>query len=254
MGFGTSCPELVASVTATLRGASGVAAGNVIGSNIFNIGVIVGITALIHPIRVRLRAVRRDLILALVAACVPGVALLFDATLPRAVGAGLLGILGAYLVVAYRTGRGGAVEQNQLAQAEMVDTIERPGFTVRWAESAVANTLSVAVGLGLLIGGSRFFVGSAVELARAVGLSEFVIGLSIVSAGTSLPELVTSIVAGSRRNPDIAVGNIIGSNIFNVFGILGVNSVLRPQTLRAWRYASCFARSTVSSRPGSPIW
>lgn len=231
VGFGTSSPELAASVVATLQGSSDVSVGNVVGSNIFNVGVIVGITALVHPIRAQLRALRRDLGVAIAAALAPCVAWGLGASLPRAVGVLFLSVLVAYLVVAYRAGRRAAAPDAALAERELLDTLPATRSDSTVLEKVWVNLLLVVGGLFLLVAGSRVFVATAIELARAAGVSELLIGLTIVSAGTSLPELLTSVVAGARRNPDIAVGNIIGSNIFNVFGILGLSSVLRPQHL-----------------------
>jgi len=231
VGFGTSSPELAASIVATLKGSSDVSVGNVIGSNIFNVGVIVGITALIYPIRAQLRAVRRDLAVAIAAAAVPWLSLAFGSTLPRGAGALLVSVLMAYLLFAYKSDRRASAGDVQLAKDELLDTVDIPRSRVRFLERTWANAALVVVGLILLIGGSRVFVTSALTLARSAGISELLIGLTIVTAGTSLPELVTSVVAGARRNPDIAIGNIIGSNIFNVFGILGLSAIVRPQTL-----------------------
>ncbi len=229
VGFGTSSPELAASVVATLEGSTDVSVGNVIGSNIFNIGVVVGITALIHPIRAHLRALRRDLAVAVVAAAAPWLSLGFGGTLPRGAGVLLVSSLVIYLLVAYRSSRRASSQDTQMAKDELLDTVETP--KLRALDQTWVNVVLVAGGLTLLVLGSRAFVGSALTLARAAGMSELMIGLTVVSVGTSLPELVTSIVAAGRRNPDIAVGNIIGSSIFNVFGILGISAIVRPQTL-----------------------
>ncbi len=231
VGFGTSSPELAASVVATLGGSAGVSVGNVVGSNIFNIGVIVGITALIYPIRAQLRVIRRDLVIAIVAACAPWLSLAFSGTLPRVAGVLLVMSLLAYVTAAYRTGRRATAEEQGLAKAEVKDSLEIP--RAAWLGQAWVNAALVVVGLAMLIVGSRYFVSSALVLAKAAGMSELLIGLTVVSAGTSLPELVTSVVAGVRRNPDIAIGNIIGSNIFNILGILGLSAIIRPQTLSA---------------------
>lgn len=231
VGFGTSSPELAASVVATLRGSTGVSVGNVIGSNIFNIGVIVGITALIRPIRAQLGAIRRDLRVAIGAAAIPWLSLLFGGTLPRAGGVIFVLLLLVYLAVAYRSNRSAPADEASLAENELMDTVAVPRTSGRILDLAWVNAVLVVGGLILLIAGSRVFVTSAITLARSAGLSELLIGLTIVSAGTSMPELVTSVVAGARRNPDIAVGNIIGSNIFNIFGILGLSAIIRPQVL-----------------------
>ncbi|NNF07799.1 MAG: calcium/sodium antiporter, partial [Candidatus Eisenbacteria bacterium] len=229
VGFGTSSPELAASVTATLAGSTDISVGNAIGSNIFNVGIIVGITALIHPIRAQLRAIRRDLMVAILAVATPWLSLAFGGTLPRFAGVLLVSSLITYVFFAYRTSRTADVQDTELAKAELLDTVDIPRF--RALDKLWVNVVLIVGGLAMLVLGSKVFVGAALTLARAAGMSELMIGLTIVSAGTSLPELVTSVVAAARRNADIAVGNIIGSNIFNMFGVLGVSAAIRPQTL-----------------------
>lgn len=225
VGFGTSSPELGASLTATLRQSSDVAMGNVVGSNIFNIGAILGLTALLQPIRVQLSAVRRDLLVAVGAALVPWLALPFAGQIPRPVGLALVALLATYLVGAYRQARRAAAADVQLVEQEMRPAHrEARGATIR-------DVLLVAGGLALLVIGSRGFVDASIAVARQVGWSELVIGLTLVSAGTSLPELVTSLVAMRRGNTDIAVGNVIGSNIFNALGIVGVCASVAPQAV-----------------------
>jgi cation:H+ antiporter len=231
VGFGTSTPELGASLTATLRGSSDVSVGNVVGSNIFNIGVILGFAALLHPIRVHLPAVRRDLAVAIAAAAVPWSAWVLGGAVPRWLGLCLAGSLGVYLVFAFRAGRRAHREGQDLAPAQIESALDLAPKKAARRDSLAVSVLLILAGLGLLVVGSRFFVGSAISIARAIGVSELVIGLTVVSAGTSLPELVTSLVAARRGNPDIAVGNIIGSNIFNALGILGICASVRAQAV-----------------------
>lgn len=225
VGFGTSSPELGASLTATLRQSSDVALGNVVGSNIFNIAVILGLTALLQPIRVQLAAVRRDLLVAVGAALVPWLALPFAGFIPRPVGFALVALLAVYLAAAYRHARRAAAAEVQLVELEMRPALkEARGAVVR-------DVVLVVAGLALLVLGSRGFVDAAIGIARQIGWSELVIGLTLVSVGTSLPELVTSLVAVRRGNTDIAVGNVIGSNIFNALGIVGVCAAVAPQAV-----------------------
>jgi cation:H+ antiporter len=231
VGFGTSSPELAASLVATARGSNDVSVGNVVGSNIFNIGVIVAIAALIRPITIQLRAVRRDLFVAVAAAAAPWSSLAFGATLPGAMGALYLSILVAYLALAYGAARRASYADGQLIKEALRDNVTIARAAMPFLEKPWVNLAMLIGGLGLLVAGSRVFVGAALNLGRAVGISELVLGLTIVSGGTSLPELVTSIVAAARHKPDIAVGNVIGSNIFNVFGILGVCAIVRTQTM-----------------------
>lgn len=233
VGFGTSSPELGASLTASLKGSSGVSVGNVIGSNLFNIGVILACTALIQPVRVAFAAVRRDLLVAIGAAFVPWLSLGFAGMLPRWSGALMVGSLVAYLVVAYRSARGAQPAQAALAVTEVESSLSLASDKGGLTDSVAFNGTLVVAGLGLLVLGSQWFVGAAIDLAQTLGVSDLLIGLTVVAVGTSLPELVTSIVAARRGNPDIAVGNIIGSNIFNLLGILGVCTLVTPQRIEA---------------------
>ena len=227
VGFGTSSPELGASLTATLRHSSDVALGNVVGSNIFNIAAILGLTALLRPIIVQIAAVRRDLMVAVGAALVPWLALPFAGVIPRPVGLGLVAILVVYVATAYRSARRAGADDEQLMTQELP-------ASMRQMRGAVArDVVLVAAGLALLVLGSRWFVDAAIAIARTIGWSELVIGLTLVSVGTSLPELVTSLVAMKRGNTDLAVGNIIGSNIFNSFGIAGICATVSPQAVNA---------------------
>ena len=232
VGFGTSTPELGASIVATLEGASEVSAGNVVGSNLFNLGVILGLTAVVRPIHVQLRAVRRDLVVAFGAA-----ALLFASApmggVPRWAGPVLLVVLASYLAVSYRAARRSSAAERALADAELESTLPGSRAAEQRAGRPAVDVALVLAGLALLVVGSKFFVGSALGLARGLGVPELVIGLTVVSAGTSLPELVTSIVAARRGNSDIAIGNVIGSNIFNALGILGAAAIVGPQTVPA---------------------
>lgn len=230
VGIGTSTPELGASLFAALDGSSAVSVGNAIGSNLFNIGVILGLTALVRPIRVELAAVRRDLLTALAVAATPLLALAFGGVLPRSVGLLLVTVLVVYLALALRAGRRAHAGQAELADRELRSTLAIAPAP-RLLDATWVNVAFVLAGIACLMLGSRWFVGLAIELASAQGISERVIGLTIVSAGTSLPELVTSIVAARRGNSDIAVGNVIGSNIFNILGVLGVCAVVTPQAV-----------------------
>lgn len=231
VGFGTSTPELGASLAATLRGFGDVGVGNVIGSNIFNIGVILAAAALIRPMAIRLAAVRRDLLVALAAATVPWMTWATGSIVTRWLGGLMLTSLVFYLHGAYRAARRAHIADRQLAREEIGATLALEPQPHRWRDATWLQFAVVLAGIGLLVAGSKVFVGSAITLARTLGVSDLVIGLTIVALGTSLPELVTSVVAAARRSQDIAVGNIIGSNIFNMLGILGTCAVVQPQTL-----------------------
>ena len=210
VAFGTSAPELAASLTAALRGSSEIALGNVIGSNIANIGLILGLSALVVPLTTGARFLRRELPFMVLtgAALLP---LLLDGRLGRLEGAGLVGILLIYLVILFRAG-------------EPEDAPAVPTGTAPLALSL----LGIGGGLVLLVGGAQALVAGAVSVATALGVPETVIGLTLVAVGTSLPELVSSLAAAAKGEGDLALGNIVGSNIFNVLAILGVTSLVQP--------------------------
>ena len=211
VGFGTSTPELLVSVDAALRGVPDIALGNVVGSNIANILLIAGLSALIWPIRVMGDTLRRDTAV-MMAAALALVPIFAMGVMGRPAGAILVAGLAAYLVWAYRSASG-APEEEEGA---------KPPATM------VIALLWVVAGLAALILGARFLVDGAVSIARDFGVSEAFIGLTIVAVGTSLPELATSLIAALRRQSEIAIGNIIGSNIFNILGILGVTALIAP--------------------------
>lgn len=211
VGFGTSTPELLVSVDAALRGLPDIALGNVVGSNIANILLIVGASALLWPITLNGNFPKRDLVTMLVAALLllPLFAL---GAVGRVAGMVLVGGLVIYLVLAFRGARGEQEVQPEYGAAMPL-----------W----VAGGL-VVVGLLALLVGARLLIDGAIAIARDFGLSEAFIGLTIVAVGTSLPELATSLVAALRRQSDIAIGNVVGSNIFNILGILGATAIIAP--------------------------
>lgn len=219
VAFGTSAPELVVSLKAALDGLGAIAIGNVVGSNIFNIGLILGITALICPLKPQLQIIRFDTPIMIVVTLV-GMGFLWDSALGRAEGAfffaGLLIYVTATVVMARR------VPVQPEVNAEFTDSVPAPHGPV-WRDVAF-----IVGGLVLLVVGSRCLVNGAVEVARGFGVSDAIIGLTIVAGGTSMPELAASLVAAARRQPDIALGNIVGSNVFNILGILGISSLVAP--------------------------
>ncbi len=226
VGFGTSTPELAASLAAALRGQGDIAVGNVIGSNIFNVAVILGIAALVCPIKIKVAAVRREGLIVIAAGALPFAALLTGGEIGRIMGAVFVAALVVYLYFAYAAGKRDA-QKDLLAELETEIGIQ----PTKKPTPMIWSLVFLAGGLGLLIFGARVLVDSASTIARGAGVSELVIGLTIVAAGTSMPELATSAVAAFRRQPDIAVGNVLGSNIFNIFGILGITCIVRPQTV-----------------------
>ena len=225
VGFGTSSPELATGIMAALRGNVDINVGNVVGSNIQNIALILGVTALVSPIPIRLAMVRREALAFVGVAFVPLLTIPLGGVLPRWLGFALLAILALYLHRSYRFGRAGAEDLG--APPERIDeALHQP--TNRQHRHIGLHALLVAAGLVMLVLGSRVLVDSATTIAQALGVSELVIGLTVVAFGTSAPELVTSIVAAVRKQADIGMGNILGSNILNVLFVLGCTSMIRP--------------------------
>jgi cation:H+ antiporter len=217
VAFGTSMPELVVTVRAALTGAAAIAAGNVVGSNIANIALILGLSAMLCPLAVNVRIIRMDLPLMGLVSVIMAVMLL-DQRLGRLEGGLLATGLIVYTALSLRCARRETAATRQICEdATQLQCLSTP-----------RSVAMVAGGLGLLVLGARLLVTGAVAIAETSGLSEAVIGLTIVAVGTSLPELATSVLAAVRRQGDIAVGNIVGSNIFNVLGILGTASLVSP--------------------------
>jgi len=230
VGFGTSTPELVTSVHAALSDAPGIAYGNIVGSNIANILLIVGVAALISPMVIASVALRRDgAVMLAVAVAFSVVALLMP--LGRVVGVIFVSALIVYIYLAFRQEKAskpadhGAVYDKSLA-LQQTDAALAPPAPPR--TSLLVSTLIALGGLVLVVIGGRFLVEGAVSLARGFGISETVIGLTIVAVGTSMPELVTSVVAGLKKQGDVAFGNIVGSNIYNILGIGGFTALIAP--------------------------
>ncbi|GIV61422.1 MAG: sodium:calcium antiporter [Rhodothermaceae bacterium] len=216
VAFGTGSPELVVSLRAALDGESGLALGNVVGSNIANIALILGLSALIRPMNVQLQVIRREIPIMIGATLLLGQFLL-NGHVGRLEGAMLvLGII-AYTGVTYR-----------LARQETKETPFDEEMPATPAQPVWVSLLLAILGLGGLLLGARLFVAGAVTLAETLGVSRAVIGLSVVAVGTSLPELATSVVAAIRREGDVAIGNVVGSNIFNILAILGVTALVQP--------------------------
>jgi cation:H+ antiporter len=224
VGFGTSAPELVVSVQAAVKGLPDIALGNVIGSNIANILLILGISAVIMPLVVNIQSLRRDG-LTMLCATLLFMALASFGGLGRIEGVLMLAVLAAYLVWAYRTERedsGSPEAQLHTAESEEIEQVPM---------SIPMTLLATFGGLAMLILGANRFLLGAVGLGEKLGVPEAVIGLTVVAVGTSLPELAVSIVAAIRKHADVAIGNIIGSNIFNILCILGVASLITPLPL-----------------------
>ncbi len=216
VGFGTSTPELVTSLQAAFVGSPGIAIGNVVGSNIANILLILGLAALIAPMAVGRTAFMRDGLVLAVSAFLCMGAVLYGALSPLI---GLVFVTGLIAYVAFAIFQ----ERRQTAAAGPVPDDAGPLKGSVWKD--VAFILS---GLVLTIFGARWLVGGAIDIAASLGVSETIVGLTVVAVGTSLPELVTSFAAARRGQSDIAFGNIVGSNIFNVLFILGVTALVHP--------------------------
>ena len=223
VAMGTSLPELVVSVMASLREQPDIAVANVVGSNIFNIAAALGVTALLLPLPVHGNAVKLEWPFMFLASCLCLV-LSRDGLLDRAEGAFFVVSLVLFVAYTVRLARRDvqAVERAELEEAVDARTLPRRG-----RRYAVAGGL-VLLGVVLLVVGGRLLVDGAVALARLAGLTERVIGLTVVAAGTGAPELATSLVAAMRQRTDVAVANMIGSNIFNILGILGIAALVRP--------------------------
>lgn len=222
VAFGTSAPELVVNVFAAVKGSTELVLGNILGSNIFNVLAILGVSALIAPLSVKTSTTWIEIPLSLLAAVtvfvLAGDVLLDKASqnvISRSEGIILLLFFVIFLVYNLIVAKGGGAD-------EEMETKDYSTFTA---------TLFIILGLAGLIIGGRLIVTSAVSIAESIGMSERVIGLTVVSIGTSLPELATSIIAVRKKNVDIAIGNVVGSNIFNIFLILGISGTIVPITI-----------------------
>lgn len=221
VGFGTSTPELATSVQAALEGSPGIAIGNVVGSNIANILFILGLSAVILPLNVNPASFTRDSI-ALGGSTLLCVGAVLLGVLGLATGVVLLACLVGYVWWAYKSESAAPCPEATRHEAEAADRPVPPG-----TGPAVLAGMIVA-GLVAAIFGAGWLVDGAVVLASAAGVSESVIGLTVVAVGTSLPELIACIVAVLRKHEDVALGNIVGSNIYNILGILGITSIIKP--------------------------
>lgn len=241
VGFGTSTPELVTSVQAALSDAPGIAYGNIVGSNIANILLIAGIAALLCPIAVTSDALKRDglVMLAVAAGFAAAVAVM---PMGRAIGSMFVLALAVYIILAFRQERAAAPDHGALhGKSRALQDADPALAPPAPPQASVYVSAMIALGgLVLVVIGGKFLVDGAVSLARGFGISETVIGLTIVAVGTSMPELVTSVVAGLKRQGDVAFGNIVGSNIYNILGIGGFTALIAP--------GACRKRSCASTR------
>jgi cation:H+ antiporter len=220
VGFGTSTPELVTSVTAALNGSPGIAVGNVVGSNTANILFILGLSAIIYPLAVDPKGFKRDAVMVMVAA-LACLAVVLYGTMGPVIGALFIASLIAYVIYVYLQEKRTPDEAAVVAEHIAEDAPKGP-------KNILLSLVMAVVGIGITIFGARFLVDGAIELAKGFGVSDTIIGLTIVAVGTSMPELITSVMAALRKHSDVAYGNIIGSNIYNVLFILGTTSIIKP--------------------------
>ena len=219
VAFATSSPELVVSIKAAIEGNPGIVVGNVVGSNICNIALILGVAAMISPMSVKTQVIKREIPIMIIVSVIL-LLILLDDTITRVEGVFLvIGII-TYIILGYKYSI--KEKDNEEVIKEFEEIIPKSPYKV-WQ-----SLVLMLVGLGLLVFGSNLFVDGAVAIAEKFGVSQAVIGLTIVALGTSLPELTTSIVASFKNENDIAIGNAVGSNVFNILSILGISSLISP--------------------------
>ncbi|MFH1052529.1 MAG: calcium/sodium antiporter [bacterium] len=217
VAFGTSSPEFVVSVAAALRGNAGIAVGNIVGSNICNIALILGIAALISPIKVNVQLIKTDILIMIGVSILLIVMIIFDQTISRFDGvilfAGIILYTGFTLYMAKRK------------------KTNPEGIISEIKGKLIKDILFIVGGLIILVIGANLFIDGAIKIAKVLEVSDVIIGLTIVAVGTSLPELATSVLAAIKKQGDISIGNIVGSNIFNILCILGFAALLNPIVL-----------------------
>lgn len=210
IAFGTSAPELIVSVNAALGGFPDISVGNVVGSNIANIGLVLAATALILPIPVLAKTIGRDWAVMMIATLLMFI-FFWDNNLSRFEAGSLFSILIVYLTYTVKSSKSNKEQHS-----------EPPKYKLPWA------ILVLILSIGGLFGGAQLFVNSAVEIAKELGVSERVISITLVAFGTSVPELATSIIAALKKETDISIGNIIGSNLFNILAVMGITGLIQP--------------------------
>lgn len=232
VSFGTSAPELTVNIVSALQGSPDLAVANVVGSNIVNILLILGVCAIIVPLSVKSSTVWKEIPLALLGVILVGIMAndrLFDGVpftaLTRTDGIALLALMAIFMYYIF----GMAKSDREIAADAKIDASLNKDQDTKIKQYGVAVSIGLTVlGLVGLVAGGRLLVSGAIDIAKSAGLSEALIGLTIVAVGTSLPELATSVVAALRKQADIAIGNVVGSNIFNVFFVLGATSTILP--------------------------
>lgn len=219
VAFGTSMPELIVSIKTALSGQGAISIGNVVGSNIFNIAIILGLSAIIYPLKTEIKLLRVDTPIMI------SVSILFyfffmDKQISRIEGIIFFSMIILYTYFSFYLSRH--------ADQKEIKRISNESIPTRQFKNIYTEILLISISFALLIVGANLLVAGSISFAKMLGISEAIIGLTIVAAGTSLPELATSLVAAIRKNPDIAIGNVVGSNIFNIIGILGIASIISP--------------------------
>lgn len=222
VGFGTSAPELLVSANAALKGNPGIAVGNALGSNIANVALVLGIAALAAPLVIRSRMLWQEIPLTLAAMLVVG-ATLYDLYLGRAEAIVLLCLMGLFLAVLMHRARMDHGDPYSTELEHAIPAADAPRRAAFWT----------VAGLIILLISSHVLVDGAVDIAHAFNVSELVIGLTIIAVGTSLPEVATALASARNNEPDIAIGNVLGSNTFNMFGVIGVAGVIQPSRVAA---------------------
>ena len=237
VAFGTSAPELVVSLISSIKGKSMIAVGNVVGSNICNIALVLGLSALFNPIKSDPSVIRRDIPIML------GISLYLlllsmNNTLGRIEGATLFAGIIAYTFINYYLAKKETLDTGDAGGGEMAAAITSELEEIGYIASRSKQILLVVVGIAGVVGGAQMVVESAVFIMTELGVSEKFIGLTIVAFGTSLPELATSVVAAMRGEMDISIGNLVGSNVFNIMSVLGAASLVRPIPIPGGFFAS----------------
>lgn len=229
VALGTSMPEFCVSFVSALKGTADMAVGNVVGSNIFNAMLIVGAAAMVAPMSVMRQTVRKDLVFAVAASVIMG-ALVFDQSISRADAAVLSALFFVYMWITLK-GAKGVAGADTPATGDANEGGDCGGDIPMWKAA-----MWITVGLACLIAGSNVFVSGATSVALALNVPEAVVGLTIVAGGTSMPELATSVVAARKGNSGIAIGNVIGSNVFNILFVVGLTGVVCPMTVSGITY------------------
>lgn len=228
VALGTSMPEFCVSFVSALKGTADMAVGNVVGSNVFNAMLIVGVAAMVAPMCVMRQTVRKDLVFAVAASVVMG-ALVFDNEISRADAVILASLFLLFMWITIK----GAKRDNPVADTTdtFADDHSVSGNSGQSIPSTWKGIMWIVLGLAALVGGSNVFVDSASSLAIAFNVPDAVVGLTIVAGGTSMPELATSVVAARKGNSGIAIGNVIGSNVFNILFVVGLTGIVCPMTV-----------------------